>query len=437
MPTPRRAQLLALAIATVTGSPLAMAGQADSEGFIKDGHLDFLTRNLYWNHDRKDQLNDRREWGQGFRLDYSSGYTQGTLGFGIDASAYALIKLDGGNGYSGEAGVLVPDGRGSAREASSAGAAVKVRLSETELKYGNNLRPYNPVFAAADARLVPGTATGLWLTSSEISGLSAEAAHLTAAKDFNSTNGSDDFYAAYAGVSSNSVDFIGGSYAVSDQLSFSLYGSEYEDIWRQYYGNANYTYPINDSQSLNFDLNIYRTNEQGKALAGDLGVTAWSLAGAYSIGAHTFKLTYQKIDGDAPFDYLGLGPGSYHDSIYLANSSQLVDFNGPNEKSYGVFYNLDFAGYGVPGLTFGVRYIKGSDVDASDIPANSAYTWYADGSSEEHWERDFDIQYVVQSGKAKDLSLRLRQATHRIGNDASDSSSDQIRLIVEYPYSFF
>lgn len=430
-----RKTLLALTIAASTSAPLAMANQAESQGFIEDGHLTFLTRNMYWHHDGHGGGADRREWGQGFRLDYNSGYTRGTLGFGVDLSTYAQIKLDGGRGYSGTAGVLVPEGDGTRKEASSAGASVKMRLSSTELKYGNNLRPYNPVFAPADARLLPSTATGLWLTSAEVEGLDLEAAHLTAAKDFNSTNSNDDFFAAYAGVSTDSVDFVGGNYAINDRLSVSLYGSEFDDIWRQYYLNSNYNHPLSDSQSLNFDFNIYRSDDEGRSLAGEIDVTAWSLAAAYSIGAHTFKLTHQQIDGDQPFDYLGMGPGTFHDSIYLANSSQLVDFNGPNEKSWGVHYNLDMTSYGVPGLSFHARYIRGTDVDGSKMDPSSPYAYYAD--SEEHWERDLAVAYVVQAGPAKDLSLRLRQATHRIGNGKSDVSSDQVRLIIEYPYEIF
>lgn len=48
----RRKTLLALAISTATGTPLALANQAESQGFIEDSHLKFMTRNIYWNHDR-------------------------------------------------------------------------------------------------------------------------------------------------------------------------------------------------------------------------------------------------------------------------------------------------------------------------------------------------------------------------------------------------
>ena len=47
---------------------------------------------------------------------------------------------------------------------------------------------------------------------------------MTSSKDFNSTNIDDDFHASYAGVSTDTVDFVGGNYAITDNLSVSLYG---------------------------------------------------------------------------------------------------------------------------------------------------------------------------------------------------------------------
>lgn len=429
----KTSHLLALAIGAVTSTSL-MAQQSTSNGFVEDSSLNLLSRNLAWYHDRADGGGDTTEWGQGFQLDFASGYTQGPVGFGIDLHAYTAIKLDQSSTQQTAAGVLVVDKQGKAkREASSAGGAVKARFSNTELKYGN-VRPYNPVFAPADARLLPSTATGFTLTSSEVDGLFLEAGHMTAAKDFNSTNSDGNFFAAYAGTPFKTADFVGGSYTLNDQLSLSLYGSDYKDVWRQYYSNLNFTQPLSDDQSLNFDFNIYKTSDEGKSLAGEIDTTAWSLAAAYTVGAHTFTLTHQRINGDQPFDYLGMGKGTYHDSIYLANSSQISDFNGPNERSWGAIYNLDLGKLpgGVPGLTFSVRYITGDDVDGSKMDPTSPYNYY--GSNEKHWERDVNIKYVVQSGTAKDLSFRLRHGTHRISGN-SDVDSDQVRLIVEYPLS--
>lgn len=149
----------------------AHAGQADSRGFIEDSTLDLLARNVYFDKDRHAPgSRDNREWGQGFQLSYVSGFTRGTVGFGVDLHAYSALKLDSGRGRSGT-GLLPVDADGRARdESSSLGGALKLQVSSTVLKYGD-LRPYNPVIAVADARLVPATATGFQLTSAELDGL--------------------------------------------------------------------------------------------------------------------------------------------------------------------------------------------------------------------------------------------------------------------------
>lgn len=156
-----------------------------------------------------------------------------------------------------------------------AGGAVKVRVSNTELKYGS-LTPYNPVFAPADSRLIPATVTGFQLTSNEFAPLAIEAGHFTAAKDMNRAHSDGDFYGAYTyGVAaSDTVDYLDGTYTINDRLSVTLYGSEFKDIWRQYYGNANYTIPFSDTQKLNIDFNAYRTDDEGQARAGKIDVTA-------------------------------------------------------------------------------------------------------------------------------------------------------------------
>ncbi|WP_153015454.1 OprD family porin [Ventosimonas gracilis] len=429
--------LLALPLALVGASGFALANQAQSKGFIEDSTLDFLARNIYWYHNRTDGSVDNREWGQGLRLDYRSGYTQGLVGFALEASGYAAIKLDGGRGYSGRANVLVPDTQGTRDEASSAAANIKMRLSATELKYGNNLRPYNPVFAPADARLVPATATGFWLTSHEIKDLELEAGRFTAAKDFNSTNSSDDFYAPYAQATSKTVEFLGGNYQVNKDFSLSLYSSRYKDIWRSHYTNLNYSVPFNESQSVNFDFNFYKTKDQGQKRAGNIDVKAWSLAAAYRIWGHSITLSHQRVNGDQPLDYLGMGPGTYHDSIYLANAGQVADFNGPGERSWGAAYRLNLQEYGVPGLSLYMRYMRGRHVKDTTGKSNPNYNFYS-GHGENHWERDMGFAYTVQEGKAKDLSLQVRYGVHRIGSNAlSDSSSDQVRVIINFPFNIF
>ena len=440
---------LALAVTAGTTQLAFASAQSESKGFVEDSSFDVLNKNFFLHRDfrnngagnggRADDQNYRQEWAHGITALYESGYTVGTVGFGVDAHGMLGIKLDSGRGTTGT-GLLPIDSDGRAEdEYSQAGGAVKVRVSNTTLKYGN-LMPTAPVFATGTARLFPGTAEGFQVLSSEIEGLNIDAGHFTSIRDGSlSTNRDGEITLAFAGsIDAQSVDYLGGSYAINENLSVSLYGSELEDIWRQYYSNVNYNIPLSDSQALNFDFNIYRTNDEGSALAGDIDNTTWSLATAYSIGAHKITLAHQQVHGDEPMDYISMDGGNYGDSIFLNNSVQYSDFNAPGEKSWQLRYDLDMATFGVPGLSFMARYITGSDVDGTDADPTGAYAG-AYGNDGKEWERDLEVKYVVQEGAAKDLSIRVRHATWRSNNDMSlnysggSSALDEVRVITEYP----
>ncbi|SDI09102.1 imipenem/basic amino acid-specific outer membrane pore [Pseudomonas delhiensis] len=415
-----------------------VSDQADAKGFLEDSHLDLLLRNFYYNHDGKNGDSDQRDWTQGIFATYSSGYTQGTVGFGVDAYGYLGIKLDGGSGTA-ETGNLPVDRHGNPEDDyGKAGGALKVRVSKTELKFGD-MQPTAPVFAAGGTRLMPQTAKGFALMSSELQGLDLEAGHYTAGTSPVTTSHTGGIWATYANVEADSADFVGGRYAITPDLSVSLYAAELEDIWRQYYGNANYTLALGGDQSLGFDFNIYRTNDYGQAKAGRIDNTAWSFATAYSfLQAHTLTLAFQKVQGDTPFDYVGFGDngaGAAGDSIFLANSVQYSDFNGPGERSWQARYDLAMDTYGVPGLSFMARYINGTNIDGEHMASDSPYRGYGYGSDGSHHETDVEAKYVVQSGPAKDLSLRLRQAFHRGNADQAEADNNELRLIVDYPLS--
>ena len=420
-------KLSLIALAVAAGSQFAVAGdQQESKGFIEDSTLKLINRNLYMQRNFvNSQRNTREEWAHGIHLNYASGFTQGTVGVGVDAYAYGGIKLDGGRGSVGN-GILPVDGEGRIEDnTGEMGGAVKARISSTELKFGEQ-RPTAPVFATGDSRLLPETATGFQLFSNEIDNLSIEAGHFTAINRRNSSNSDGELTSEYAEVEARSVDFLGATYNINDNLSVALYASEAEDIWRQYFANVYYTIPLADDQSLNFDLVAYKTDDQGDALAGELDTLTYSLKAAYSFGAHKLSLAYQKVNGDEFFDYIG------GDSIWLANSVQYSDFNAPNERSFQARYDLNMATFGVPGLSFMARYIKGDQIDGTKADPNGSFAGWA-GDNEKHWERDLEAKYVVQSGAAKDLSLRLRKATHR--STAFDNDLQDVRLIIEYPLS--
>jgi imipenem/basic amino acid-specific outer membrane pore len=446
--------MIALAVAAAASTQMATAApfvsdQSEAKGFVDDAKLNLLVRNYYFNRDNKDGARDVKDWTQGIWGNFSSGYTEGTVGVGVDAFGYLAVKLDGGDGTSGSGnmsrGAADPNDPREIRHANDsqgkAGGAIKARISKTELKFGEQQPSTAPVFAIGGSRILPQTATGFQLQSSEVKDLDLEAGHFYAATSQDANSSKGGLYANYAGVEANSIDYFGGKYGITDNLSASLYGAQLEDIWNQYYANLNYTIPMGGDQSLNLDGNIYRTTDTGDAKVGDISNTAYSLAAAFSfLKAHTITVGFQKINGDTPFDYVGVGKNNRGgDSIFLANSIQYSDFNGPNEKSAQIRYDLKMAEYGVPGLSFMTRYVKGWDIDGTGLAENSVYRkqngdplYGADGK---HNETNFEAKYVVQSGPAKDLSVRFRQAWHFANADEGEGDVKEFRVIVDYPLS--
>lgn len=405
--------MIALAVAAGT-SQLAMASaQSESKGFVEDSSFDVLSRNLYFNRDWRNGYGTKaEEWGQGFIATFESGFTQGTVGFGVDAIGLLGIKLDSGKGRVGTG--LFPEGSDgrSQDDYSEAGGAVKVRLSNTVLKYGTQFTAL-PVLSTDDSRLLPETAEGFLITSNEIEGLELHAGHFTA------LNAQDQTF--HDSLALKSADVFGGTYSFTDDLSASLYYSDVEDTFKKYYGNLNYTFGISEDQSLGFDFNIYKTDYDKKytGTGSSEDNTIWSLSSTYGIGAHAFTVAYQKSSGDLGYDYGADGGGT----VWLANSIQRSDFNAKDEKSAQLRYDLDFADYGVPGLQFMARYVKGWDIDTGNA------------AQDKEWERNVQVTYTLQDGPAKDLMLRVRQATYRADAGYQGGKIDEVRVIVEYPLS--
>lgn len=418
-------KLSAIALAVTAGaSQLAMASaQSEAKGLMEDSSLDLFNRNLYFNRDFRNNGDDPddqskvEEWAHGFTATFESGFTPGIVGFGFDAYGMIGLKLDSSPSRAGT-GLLPVGSDGYAEdEYAEAGGVVKARVSSSVLKYGQQIVGV-PVFATDDSRLLPETATGFLLTSNELEGLELNAGHFTAL-NAQAQTGHDS-------VGLKRLDFVGGTYAVDDNFSLSLYYSDAHDAFQKVYGNLNYTVPLVNDQSLNFDFNIYRTDYEAEytGTGDDEGNTIWSLAATYSLGAHSFMLAYQKSIGG--FDGIGYDYGiDGGGTVYLANSVQRSDFNAQDEKSWQARYDLDLAAVGLNGFKFMTRYIYGDDADVGTT----------DNGKE--WERDIELRYVVPEGPAKDLSLRLRQATYRSSDGVyyGSPSIDEVRVIIEYPLS--
>lgn len=423
-----------LALALMIGG---LADTACASGFLDDAKTEVLSRNFYLSNDYRSPSpagkNYKQEWAQGFIGTFASGFTEGTVGVGLDAHAFYGLKLDGGKGHSGTGLLPVDSGGRSESEYSSAGGALKLKTSKTTLAFGE-MTVETPVFDTSDKRLQPEYATGLLLDSHEIENARVVAGRFTAFKNQDSSSGKGDFQGYGASTQGESISFVGTDLFSDSPVGGALYASDLSDTWRQYYANLHFK-----QSGLLLDANVYHTRDTGQALAGDIDNTAFSLSGKYTFGAHAVMLGWQRINGDTPFDFVG------GDSIYLANSIKYADFNGAHERSWQARYDLDLGAFGIPGLNFMTRYVSGSHIDGTHAPKGGAYSPFdADsgqyqpqqGDGGKHWERDIDLRYIVQSGAAKDLSLQLSHVSHRANSAQAGDDIDRIYVVIQYPLGF-
>lgn len=428
-------------VLSVIGNQSALA-----EGFLEDAQLKILNRNFYMNQNfshgdkftnpqTKEQKNYRAEWANGLITTFESGFTQGIIGFGLDVRGLFGLKLDGGNGSVGNGmagnGLIPRRGYnfdGKPKDGfSRVDVALKAKFLDTELAYGD-IRPQSPVLHASDTRLFPQSFRGLSVKNTSIKGLTLSGAKIESSNDRAATGHQGDLGTAYGGRFKEARDFIywGADYAVNN-LSVKLHHGRLDNIWNQTAFYADYSYPIEPGLSVNTGFKFYKTRNTGKSLLGHIDNKSWSAHVGAVVNAHAFSLTHTRIDDDSPFDYVW---NTW--DFFLNTGSQISDFNNPNEHVWMLRYDYDFAALGIPGLTLITRYLRGTDIDGSHVgPGYSAYQGIRNGR---HWERDFWISYVVQSGPVKNLGLKVLQASHRVNGDhVAESNIDELRLIVEYP----
>ncbi|MFD3213475.1 OprD family porin [Pseudomonas sp. LR_7] len=383
-----------------------------------------LSRNYFLHNDYRTPSGNgqsyRQEWAQGFIGEARSGFTEGTVGVGVDLHGFVGLKLDGGRGHAGT-GLLPRDSNGRAEsDYASAGAALKLRLGNTQLHYGE-MTLETPVLDTGDKRLHPEYATGWLLENTDLPGWRVQAGRFTAFNDQDNSSTHDDFTGYGATTQGHAMSLAGATFDPAGPLSSGLYVAQLQDTWNQAYLNLNLAI-----DNWRLEGNLYRTGDSGKASAGDIDTLAYSLAAKYSFGSQALTLAYQKVQGDTPFDFVG------GDSIYLANAIKYADFNGPGESSWQLRYDLDFATLHVPGLSLMGRYVQGRGIDGSRAPADGAYAGQY-GQGGKHWERDIELKYVVQAGVAKGLRLSLSHVSHRANDAQGGDNIDRLYVILEYP----
>jgi hypothetical protein len=413
-------------------------------GFLDDSKATLEMRNFYIDRDnRSGTANPSRqaEWGQGFILDYRSGFTEGPVGFGIDALGLLGIRLDSGKGThynptsSNRGGQVFPtdsDGR-AVNEFSSLGPTFKARISKTELRLGT-LRPTLPVVTYNDGRLLPQTYEGGQITSREIDKLTLTAGKLTQAKGRNSTDnqglsilGANN---ASTGQFVNSFLFAGGDYAISKDLTAQYYYGKLEDFYVQHFVGLTHRAQL-PVGALKTDIRGFISDSTGKNASqagrsegyvsngygnsGEVDNRAWSAVFTYSLAGHSVGLGYQRLTGNSDTPFMTMGDGV---RAYLTTDRSLNTFQHAGERTLIGTYSYDFASAGLPGLKLSADYLKGTNIAT------------ATGDSHE-WYRGTSLEYTMQSGSFKGVNFIWRNGSFRSALSGT-RDADESRVIVSY-----
>lgn len=442
-----------LAIAVAVG---LLAQQASAAGFIEDSKATLKLRNFYINNDNRDSAapknsNYSAEWGQGFQLDFASGFTQGTVGFGVDAIGLLGVKLDSStakhgnpNGTSAGGYVFPSDGNHAVDDFSSLGLTAKAKVSQTELRIGT-LQPKLPVIVTNDGRLLPQTFQGGQITSNEFKDLTFTGGKIEHAKGRNSSNNEGLSIAGANGSSNydigkfvNKFYYGGADYKVNKDLLLQYYYGNLEDFYKQHFLGLTHNWAIGPGV-LKSDLRYFHSTDDGKNGSDPAYYSAGDYRGSisgkgkvdnnlysglflYTVAGHTFGGGYQVSNGSSDFPWLNQGDGS---SAYIITDMQIQKFARAGERTWQARYSYDFATVGVPGLTAGMVYLRGDNIDT--VGANRQVT----GTGRSEWERDITLAYVVQDGPLKNLGFMWKNAMWR--NDIpSTRDQDENRLIVSY-----
>jgi hypothetical protein len=407
---------IALTLSIVGTLPL----KAIAAGLIDDASATLNLRNFYINRNFSNPASPQgkaEEWTQSFILDARSGFTQGAVGFGLDALGLYSIKLDGGKGSGGTQ--LLPidrDGR-PADDFGRLALAGKMKISKTELKVGEWM-PVLPILRSDDGRSLPQTFEGGQITSREIEGLTLYGGQFRQNSPRNDASQQDMFMLSKTAFVSDRFNFVGGEYSFNDKRTMvGVWSAELKDIYQQQYLQVVHSQPMG-AWTLGANLGYFQGRENGSARAGELDNRTMSALLSARYGGNTFYVGLQKLTGDDPWMRVNGTAG-----ISLANDSFNNTYDNAREQSWQLRHDYNFVALGIPGLVMMNRYVSGDNVHIGTV---------TDGKE---WGRETELAYTVQSGSLKNLNVRLRNASIR--RDYSSNEFDDNRVIVNYPFSLF
>ena len=407
-----------------------LAATSAQAAFFEDSTSSVDSRTFYFQNDYRDGTGQNRveESAQGFTFRFQSGFTEGALGFGLDAALMTGFKLDSSPERSGS-GLLPrdaqsrPGGPSYAREAqdeySKLALTAKLRvLQDSEVQIGT-ISPDLGVVQPSSTRLFKQDFRGTQLINKSLPGLTLKAGRLDHVRQRDSTDyeGVGIAYSSgqYPQITDRDFDFVAADYALSNNIALSYNLAELDDVYRQHFIGAKSKFEVGPGRIVS-DIRLFISNDAGAGDAGRIDNRVYSGLFGYQWQGHTLQAGYQKVDGSGAYPYLN-GTASY-----LHTEMMITNFSKENQRAWLARYDYDFAKLGVPGLLFTLRYVKSDDAQVVGFT----------GEGRER-ELDTDLGYVVQNGTLQGLGVRWR---HGVMRSNYQRNADQDRLIVDYSFKF-
>ncbi|WP_223462809.1 MULTISPECIES: OprD family porin [unclassified Pseudomonas] len=399
--------------------------QLRAEGFIEDSHATLTMRNYYLDREYQDSgaKSAAREWAQGFIMGVESGFTEGTVGFGLDLRGLLGVKLDSAPDRSGTE--LLPVSASDKRAAddySRLAPTAKLRFAQTTIKSGD-VSIFLPFAFASPSRLLPQTFRGTTLSSRDFDGLTLNTGYIDRINKRDSTDYQAMTVASpnrrFNGAATTShLAWLGGDYQVNKDLSLRAYHAEVTDLYQQDTLALLHNLPLGDGV-FSSDLRSFFSREDGRAKAGEVDNRNLSALFGYRFGGHRVSLGYMYSSGDTATPYI-----SGTELMGMSELTMSSDFLNARERTWQAIYDYDFVASGVPGLKGRLRYVRGDNIELAAFNAD------------DRKEREFQMElgYVIQSGPLKNLGLLARKSIYR--NDfpagAAFRDENQTRFLVLY-----
>ncbi|WP_165773306.1 OprD family outer membrane porin [Zooshikella ganghwensis] len=425
--------------AAVFAAASATAVTAQAEGFIDDSSATLSIRNQYRNESGVNgKVYDRKEWIQGFQLDYKSGYFMDIIGF--DYSAGAAFKLDqpANSGKTDEwsATNLPADGRNPTDVNDIAGtnqAYLKAKFGDENLnanmKFGLQ-KTCTELFCPSGSRVLPASAYGTYLEGN-VQNLKVYGARWTKMHSRSQSYFAKDFTANKGKHTIDSIKLVGAAYKFDNGLGLYAEYGEADEYLKKYFTKADYTIDLGNETSVLLDARYGRAKDNGDYYNGednDYESKYYNLTATLNVQDLSVWVGYN-VTKDGNWE------GKWDDDVDQAgafNSSLDLwqGYNRKDERAWVVGASYKFDNLGLPGFEAGTRYAHSSNIDKDSLAAgNNPLTTDDQAHEWVQWAK-----YTVQSGPMKDFSVYVE---HARGDNPTGGDEDGTLVHLQYDLAIF